>query len=167
MKNIEKYIIGVLVVGLLVAIGTAVYFGISVDKNNANEDRDKQEEVVNKNEIDASDDQADNKKQYTYENVAGKYVNLGDYESYIVLKSDGSWEGQSNECEGYALTGGTYKVENGKIILDNDEYIFNILSDYYDDNSNFSSILLKEELKEFDGGFSACSNQEYYAKSIK
>lgn len=161
MKNIEKYIMVILIFVAVGAIGAAVYLGISADKNNANEDRDKQEEVVNKNEIDMSDEQADNKKQYTYENVAGKYVNLGDYDSYIVLKSDGSWEGQSNECEGYTLIKGSYKVEGDNVIMSYGA-IFSISSDVYSEDS-LNSILIFEETHDF----SACSPQRYYAKSIK
>lgn len=46
MKSVEKYIIGILVFVAIGAIGTAVYFGISADKDNSKKEESKQEEVL-------------------------------------------------------------------------------------------------------------------------
>ena len=45
MKNIEKYIIGILVFVAVGAIGTAVYFGVSADKDNSKKEENKQEDT--------------------------------------------------------------------------------------------------------------------------
>lgn len=50
MKNIEKYIIGILAFVAVGAIGAAVYFGINANKDNSKKEENKQEEVVNKSE---------------------------------------------------------------------------------------------------------------------
>lgn len=46
MKNVEKWIIVILSVIALAAIGTAVYFGISTDKDNSVKEENKQEEFL-------------------------------------------------------------------------------------------------------------------------
>lgn len=52
MKNIEKYIMMILVFVAVGAIGAAVYFGINADKDDSSNIENKQEEVINDDEND-------------------------------------------------------------------------------------------------------------------
>lgn len=55
MKSVEKYIIGILVFVAVGAMGAAVYFGVSADKNSSKKEENKQEEVLgnDKNDLNA------------------------------------------------------------------------------------------------------------------
>lgn len=56
MKNIEKYIIGILVFVAVGAIGTAVYFGVSSDKIDSKKEENNQEEVLKNNDDELQND---------------------------------------------------------------------------------------------------------------
>ena len=162
MKNIEKYIMVILIFIAVGAIGAAVYFGINADKDDSSNIENKQEEVLEKEKNEnTEEEQAGTKYYYSYKDVMGKYVNLDDSKSYIILNEDGTWEGQSNECEGYGLYKGTYKLEKQQIELLPDGNIFSILNDGI---SIDEPVLLLEKPAEYSGGFAACSYQFYYAK---
>ena len=55
MKNIEKYIMVILIFVAVGAIGAAVYFGINADKDNSKKEDNKQEEVLDTNKGDNND----------------------------------------------------------------------------------------------------------------
>lgn len=87
MKNIEKYILVILIFIAVGAIGVAVYFGISADKDSSKIDENKQEDLLDTNrddnndssndktneiEHDAEDD--DNKEQNMYSEISNEEV---------------------------------------------------------------------------------------------
>lgn len=149
MKNVEKWIIVILSVIAVAAIGTAVYFGINVYKDYSNKVDNKKEELHG----------GEQEILNTYTSVAGKYVNLGDSNSYIIFKEDGTFEGQYNDCEGYGWFESKYEIKGEDIILlpksDDLSSIFHIMAE---------DLLLEEPTNEFTGGFTGCSSQQYYKK---
>lgn len=66
MKNIEKYIMWIFILIAIGAIGAAVYFGISADKDNSKKEENKQEEVVenDKKENSKLNESLDNKDDF-------------------------------------------------------------------------------------------------------
>ena len=82
MKNIEKYIMWILIFISAGAIGSAVYFGISTDKDGSNKEEHKQEEVLgdeskeNDEEINeqTSDEDDKNEEQNIYSEISNEEV---------------------------------------------------------------------------------------------
>ena len=109
MKNIEKYIIGILVFVAVGAIGAAVYFGINTDKDNSKKEDNKQEEVLG--------DESKETDEETNEQTSDE---------------DDKTEEQSNELASeeekqiYRIYEGFNKLTSRVAFLDND-YILNIL----------------------------------------
>ena len=115
MKNIEKYIMLVLILIAIGAIGAAVYFGISADKDSSKKEENKQEELVDGDEIENNEFLLE--KAYLFKEKVE--VHEGDYWDRIVeLSLEENGDFWYVEClEVCNAISGTYERDENRLIL--------------------------------------------------